>query len=259
MNAYASTVGEEMFEANLIPSDTDFRNFKNFAKDVAAIDCAQNYNGYVYHTKYDSFNLINYGSLQHTGDNVISVMEELDDTKEIRYDDVSEHVQQGGSFIFYDIMGLAFVFYSTSDGIIINSVVIFVSIVVISICLYVIKRKEGKFTQIEAFVRAITLINLLYILPNFIEMSYLRVTLEMLTAILIQVMSLFCASCFLMLLAMVYDLAGRPLSFFANTWLLYFNYYVPFILVLSLGPHLYIKWREKVRWVTFFELISPSL
>ena len=145
LNAYASTVGEEMFEANLIPSDTDFRNFKNFAKDVAAIDCAQNYNGYVYHTKYDSFDLINYGSLQHTGDNVISVMEELDDTREIRYSNVSEYVQQGGSFIFYDIMGLAFVFYSASDGIIINSVVIVASVVVIAMCLFEIKKRAGKF------------------------------------------------------------------------------------------------------------------
>lgn len=67
----------------------------------------------------------------------------------------------------------------------------------------------------------------------------------MLTAIFIQVLSLFCASCFLVLLAVVYDLAGRPLSYFANTWLLYFNYYIPFVLVLSLGPHLYIKYREK--------------
>lgn len=144
LNAYASTIGEEMFEANLIPSDTDFRNFKNFAKDVAAIDCAQNYNGYVYHTKYDSFELINYGSLQHTGDNVISVMEELDDTKEIRDDEVSEHIQKGGSFIFYDIMGLAFVFYSATDGIIINTVVIVASTIVILICLFVIRKKEGK-------------------------------------------------------------------------------------------------------------------
>lgn len=144
LHAYASTVGEEMFEANLIPSDTDFRNFKNLGKDVAAIDCAQNYNGYVYHTKYDSFNLINYGSLQHTGDNVISVMEELDDTKEIRDTDVSEHVQKGGSFVFYDVMGLAFVFYSATDGIIINSVVIIASIVVMGICFVVIKKKEGE-------------------------------------------------------------------------------------------------------------------
>ncbi|XP_063703868.1 endoplasmic reticulum metallopeptidase 1-like [Culicoides brevitarsis] len=218
LNAYASTVGEEMFEANLIPSDTDFRNFKNYAKDVAAIDCAQNYNGYVYHTKYDDFSLIDYGSLQHTGDNVIAVMEELDDTKEIKRKEVGEYVQEGGSFIFYDIMGLAFVFYSKTDGIIINSVVIVACTVVIGLCLVAIKKKE--------------------------EMSYLRVTLEMITAIFIQIMSIFCAACFMILLAIVYDLAGRPLSFFSNTWLLFFNYYVPFLVAFSLGPHLYIKYRE---------------
>lgn len=183
--------------------------------------------------------MISYGSLQHTGDNVISVMEELDDTREITDSKVSDHVVEGGSFIFYDMMGLAFVFYSTSDGIIINSVVILASIVVIVLCLFLIKRKTGN----ETFFERRTLYDK-FLLET--DMSYLRVSLEMITAILIQVMSLFCASCFILLLAMVYDLAGRPLSFFANTWLLYFNYYIPFVLVLSLGPHLYIKWREKV-------------
>lgn len=74
-----------------------------------AIDCAQNMNGYVYHTKYDNFDLINLGSLQHTGENVISVMHELDGTQEIQNStvcdlnfEVKKHCRK-----FYKISGIS--------------------------------------------------------------------------------------------------------------------------------------------------------
>lgn len=54
-----------------------------YGKEAAVLDCAQNMNGYVYHTKYDNFDLVDLGSLQHGGDNVIDIVRELQRTKEM--------------------------------------------------------------------------------------------------------------------------------------------------------------------------------
>lgn len=50
-NSFATTVAEEIYQNGLIPSDTDFTNFRRFAPNVAAYDFAHAYNAYAYHTK----------------------------------------------------------------------------------------------------------------------------------------------------------------------------------------------------------------
>lgn len=50
-NSFATTVAEEIYQNGLIPSDTDFTNFRRFAPNVAAYDFAHAYNAYAYHTE----------------------------------------------------------------------------------------------------------------------------------------------------------------------------------------------------------------
>lgn len=140
----ASTIAEEIFGYGLIQSDTDFRNFRMYGAKLAGIDCAQNINGYIYHTKYDSFDLIKLGSLQHTGDNVVAVIHEIENANEMSEMHVPDDEEVQQSFIFYDLLGLAFVFYSGQDGLIVNMVVTFTLLVVIGICLFYIAKKESK-------------------------------------------------------------------------------------------------------------------
>uniref|UniRef100_A0A1B0BKH5 Peptidase M28 domain-containing protein n=1 Tax=Glossina palpalis gambiensis TaxID=67801 RepID=A0A1B0BKH5_9MUSC len=79
---FASTVAEEMFERHFIPSDTDFRIFRDYGK-IPGLDMAHQYNGYVYHTRYDRPKIIPRNTLQNTGDNVLALVRAIANSTEL--------------------------------------------------------------------------------------------------------------------------------------------------------------------------------
>lgn len=85
---YGSTVAEELFQNNFIPSDTDFRVFRDHGH-VPGLDMAYTYNGYVYHTKYDRAEIFPRGSFQNTGDNLLSLVREITNAPELEDTSVS--------------------------------------------------------------------------------------------------------------------------------------------------------------------------
>lgn len=48
------------------------------------LDMAVQYNGFVYHTKYDRFDVISRDSLQSTGDNLLSLVKSISNANEMR-------------------------------------------------------------------------------------------------------------------------------------------------------------------------------
>jgi Zn-dependent M28 family amino/carboxypeptidase len=121
---WGSVVGEEIFQSGLIPSDTDFRIFRDFA-NIPGLDMAFVKNGYVYHTKFDDVNHVTPGSLQHEGSNVLSLLQSLGnlDFSKIEYNSEAK-------MVFLDVFGFFMVAYSASTAMILNIIVGLVVLVI---------------------------------------------------------------------------------------------------------------------------------
>jgi len=100
---FGSVFAQELFQTGIIPSDTDFRIFRDFGK-IPGIDLAYMKNGYVYHTIYDNEQMIPAGSIQRAGDNILSMVKAttLDCDSDIHDPSAYQH----GSVAFFDILGI---------------------------------------------------------------------------------------------------------------------------------------------------------
>ncbi|XP_044251815.2 endoplasmic reticulum metallopeptidase 1-like [Drosophila takahashii] len=123
---FATTMAEEIFQTGLIPSDTDYRIFVAYG-NLVGLDLGQCVNGYVYHTKYDRFDIIPRASIQNTGDNLLGLVKGLANAPELR--------DTTGKTVFFDVLGLFFVSYSESNGKILNYSVPGVVIILVYISL----------------------------------------------------------------------------------------------------------------------------
>uniref|UniRef100_A0A8C8GE94 Endoplasmic reticulum metallopeptidase 1 n=1 Tax=Oncorhynchus tshawytscha TaxID=74940 RepID=A0A8C8GE94_ONCTS len=112
---FASVVGQEIFQRRLIPSDTDFRIYRDFG-NIPGIDLAFIENGFIYHTKYDTPDRILTDSIQRAGDNILAVLKHLVMSEELA--DSSEY--RHGNTVFFDLLGMVVVAYPAHVGTIIN-------------------------------------------------------------------------------------------------------------------------------------------
>lgn len=79
---YAQVASEEIFQSGIIPSDTDFRVFRDFG-NLAGFDFAHATKGYRYHTKFDSIDYLTPGVLQRTGENMLHLVLSLANSNEL--------------------------------------------------------------------------------------------------------------------------------------------------------------------------------
>merc|ERR1719495_1072668 len=121
---FASVVGQEIFQSGVIPSDTDFRIFRDFG-NIPGLDIAYMKNGYVYHTRFDTEDRIPRGSIQRAGDNLLAVIRHV-----VHDSDVLSHTDfhDTGSIVFFDALGLFMIHYPEWVGIIINLAVVAISL-----------------------------------------------------------------------------------------------------------------------------------
>ncbi|KAJ8260564.1 hypothetical protein COCON_G00162870 [Conger conger] len=112
---FASVVGQEVFQSGVIPSDTDFRIYRDFG-NIPGIDLAFIENGFIYHTKYDTPDRILTDSIQRAGDNILAVLKHLAMSEKLA--DSSEY--RHGNMVFFDLLGVFVVAYPARVGTIIN-------------------------------------------------------------------------------------------------------------------------------------------
>jgi hypothetical protein len=99
---FASILAQEVFQSGAIPSDTDFRVFRDFGH-LPGLDIAFVLTGQVYHTEHDTADRVPLGSVQRAGDNVLAVALRLARRRSLGPDD------GGVGVVFFDVLGLGMV------------------------------------------------------------------------------------------------------------------------------------------------------
>ncbi|XP_035795139.1 endoplasmic reticulum metallopeptidase 1-like [Anopheles albimanus] len=123
---FAHAIGEEIFQSGFIPSDTDFRIFRDFGH-IPGLDFAHIFNGFRYHTRYDSVEYLLPAVLQNTGDNVLSLVRLITGGD---YLERSVQERAVGKSVFFDFLGLFFVTWSEKEAAIMNVLVAILGLMV---------------------------------------------------------------------------------------------------------------------------------
>ncbi|XP_017490382.1 PREDICTED: endoplasmic reticulum metallopeptidase 1-like [Rhagoletis zephyria] len=208
--SFATTFAEELFQSGIIPSDTDFRIFKNFG-DIPGLDIAHFKNGYVYHTKFDRIDVIPRGTLQSTGDNILALARAFSNSTELK--DPENHAS--GHAIFYDFLGLFVIEYTEDTGKIINTAVVVVALVLVAISLWCIA--EDSFISICSVFKLFSLIFILHLVGWILALALP------------------------LLVAVALDSAASSMTWFTNKWLVLGLYACPALFGLSVPTLLYLS------------------
>lgn len=213
-------MGEELFQAELVPSDTDFRQLRDFGK-IPGMDFAYSTNGYLYHTRYDALKTIQLESLQHTGENILPLVKALANAEEME----NTKAHEDGKVIFFDFMNWFMIYYTQREAIIINTVISCAAIVSIFLSVYMMGRNS--------------------------DASYNELSIELGISFAIQIFSIILAAGVVIVLCVIFDATDRSMSWFTSQWLVFGIFFCPFFCALGVGPVLYIKFRKIVSFCNF--------
>ncbi|KAL1787365.1 endoplasmic reticulum metallopeptidase 1 [Sigmodon hispidus] len=139
---FASVVAQEVFQSGIIPSDTDFRIYRDFG-NIPGIDLAFIENGYIYHTKYDTADRILIDSIQRAGDNILAVLKYLATSDMLASSSEYRH----GNMVFFDVFGLFVIAYPSRVGVIINYMVVMAVILYLGRKLLQPKHRNANYTR----------------------------------------------------------------------------------------------------------------
>lgn len=217
VHPYASTVAEEMFQRHFIPSDTDFRIFRDHGK-VPGLDMAHQYNGYVYHTRFDRPEIIPRGTFQNTGDNVLALVREIANAPELE----NPEKYSEGHTIFFDVMGSFLVFYSETEGIILN---VIVSLAAIIMCGYSFK-----------------------MMANNAGEKLGKVLNRVMYTFIVQIFAVMAAATLCFFMGIFMDLIHLPMAWFTNSWLILGLYFCPLFFGFAMVPAIYFHFTQDDRF-----------
>ncbi|XP_037717354.1 endoplasmic reticulum metallopeptidase 1-like isoform X2 [Drosophila subpulchrella] len=205
---FASTLAEEIFQFGILPSDTDFRIFRDYGNIPAQFT-----NGYVYHTAFDTFDIIPGSSIQSTGENILSLVRAFSNASELH--NTEEH--SAGHAVFFDFLGLFFVTYTEKTGVILNCCFAMISLVLIGCSLWKMASVSG-------------------VSPGRISILFvIALGLHLLGCLLCITLPL--------LMAVMYDVSDRTLTYYSNNWLVIGLYICPAIIGMVLPSTIYHSFK----------------
>ncbi|KAH8270869.1 hypothetical protein KR018_008075, partial [Drosophila ironensis] len=212
---YAQTLAEELFQNNFIPSDTDFRVFRDYG-GVPGLDMASVINGYVYHTKYDNYRNVERGTYQSTGENVLPLVWALANAPEL--DDTEAYAE--GHMVYYDFLGWFMLTYTTGVSVAINIVVSIAAFLCIGTSLYVVTLENGA-DATKAVVKRFAFI------------------------FLVQTVTVFVACGLTLCVALFMQGVGLSESWYYGKWMTFGLYFCTLYFPMGLLPAIYIQLTKK--------------
>ncbi|XP_017105836.3 putative endoplasmic reticulum metallopeptidase 1-A [Drosophila bipectinata] len=223
---FATTMAEEIFQTGILPSDTDFHIFVTHG-NLIGLDIAQCINGYTYHTKYDRFSNIPRGSTQNTGENVLALVRALVNATELN--DLSAHAS--GHAVFFDFLGISFISYNESTGVILNCCVALITLILIFISIWRIAS------------------------VNYMSTGY--VAKRFFLILVLQIVAVVLGFGFPLIVAYVLDKYGLPMTYFSTPLLMIGLYVCPSLLGLSLPSYIYLRLQktDKISYAQQIQLV----
>ncbi|EDW01017.1 GH20688 [Drosophila grimshawi] len=210
---FATTMAEEIFQSGILPSDTDFRIFRDYG-NLPGLDMAQIGNGYVYHTIFDNYENVPAKSIQNTGENVLPLVRAFANANEM-YD---TEAHREGHAVFFDYMGLFFVVYSKTTGIVLNSCIAAVSLLLVGISLWR--------------------------MAHVSELSLCQVLIWFAIILGLHIVGVALCLGLPLLMAVLFDAGNHSLTYFTSNWLMLGLFVCPAIIGLSLPTTLYFSFRK---------------
>ncbi|HEX2091872.1 MAG TPA: M28 family metallopeptidase [Longimicrobiaceae bacterium] len=117
---YGTVLGQDIFQSGVIPSDTDFRVYRDQGR-LRGLDVALYQDGYAYHTALDRVERVQPGSLQHLGENTLALVRELADGP--LPGDVG-----GAPSVYYDLLGRTMFAYSAGTAALLTVVALLLAV-----------------------------------------------------------------------------------------------------------------------------------
>ncbi|KAJ7560996.1 hypothetical protein O6H91_03G009900 [Diphasiastrum complanatum] len=124
-------VAQDVFLSGFVKSTTDFQVYKIIA-GLSGLDFAYLENGVVYHTKNDRLELVRPGSLQHSGDNLLALLQEVANSTELPNVKSRGHNDSAKmDSVFFDFMGRYMIVYNQHFAKKLNTSIILQSLVLL--------------------------------------------------------------------------------------------------------------------------------
>ncbi|XP_030558014.1 endoplasmic reticulum metallopeptidase 1-like [Drosophila novamexicana] len=216
-------MAEEIFQSGFIPSDSDFRQF-NIYGNIPGLDMVQIENGFVYHTEYDVIDVIPRESLQNSGDNILSLVRGLVNATELH--DTEAH--KGGHAVFFDFLGIYFIHYSETTGIILNLTVSGAALIFVFVSMW--------------RIAAVSHVSISHVVRWFI------------LVLIIQVISFGFGLALPIVVSYVFEDLGLSLTYYSSPLLVIGLYVCPSLIGLSLPITIYYSLQGNDKISTAFHL-----
>ncbi|KAK7578084.1 hypothetical protein V9T40_010289 [Parthenolecanium corni] len=158
---HGTVIGEELFQSGALPSDTDFRIFRDYGH-LKGLDFAHYKNGYVYHTSSDNMSHVSEHVIQHTGSNILALINAF-----IDFDNLDDAIKENpNKAIYFDFFGFFMVCYSMETAFSLNIFVLLISVLAILNTLFSIFNNHS----FKSVLYHVT-INVVFLLVSFFIVS----------------------------------------------------------------------------------------